>query len=362
MLHLGGAALAAATCAAAAVAPALGALAGAATLAVMALAGRWSIRAERAFDSGRLVESQNVVARRAVDAADAVDGADASDAADATPPARARLAPRLVFLAHLDSKSMRWPTSVAASILLVAAGGIALVAGWSALAALHVASPPGAATAAIAGAVIASSLLAGLMNSTGNESPGAMDNASGVAVLLELASTLPRDAAFAGADLTFVATGAEEIGLAGAMRWIQRHASECAIDRTLFINFDSVGVGESILAMNARGAAPPGDAARAGEPVARFARRVAAAAAIPLRVVPGLLGVGVDTMPIAARGFATITILGDVLGPASRRFHSRRDTIEHLREGSLRRAADLGRALALAWVTATAERPKTAKR
>ncbi|MFN0149563.1 MAG: M28 family peptidase [bacterium] len=339
MLHLGGAACAALTCAAASATPALGALIGTATLAAASLAGRWSIRAERAFDSGRIIESENVVARRAVDATAAAPVPDA-------------LAPRVVFLAHVDSKSMRWPTSVAASLLIGAVAGLALVAGWCALAALHAVPPPGAAAAATAGVVIASAFALGLFNSSGNESPGAMDNASGVAVLLELAGTLPHDAAFDGADLTFVATGAEEIGLAGAMRWIQRHAPECPRGATLFINFDSVGVGEAIVVMNARGAAPVRGDARVRVGIAQLARCVATEVGIALRVVPGLLGVGVDTMPVAARGFATITILGEVLGPASRRFHSRRDTVDHLDEAGLRRAADFGRAIALAWIDA----------
>lgn len=369
-LHLGGAAVAAAACAAAAVAPAFGALLGAAALAALARAGRWSLRAERAFDSGRGVESQNIVARS--DAA-AVPGAEsAARAAHA-----AHAAPRIVFLAHLDSKSMRWPTLVSSSLLLGAAAGLALVTAWCALAALRLAPPPGAVAAAAAGAAIASALVAGLFNAPGDASPGAMDNASGIGVLLELARSLPRDDAFSGVDLTFVATGAEEIGLAGAMRWIARHAGECARERTLFVNFDSVGVGDSLLAMNvcdaatARGGgprlerarvAPAAPAARAAR-IAPIARRVAARDAIPFRVAPGILGVGVDTMPIAARGFATITILGDVLGSASRRFHSPHDTVDHLREAALARAASFGRAVALAWaaeVAASADGAPTA--
>jgi Zn-dependent M28 family amino/carboxypeptidase len=211
--------------------------------------------------------------------------------------------------------------------------------------------PIGPATGAAAVALVTISLAAGLLNSPGNESPGAMDNASGVAVLLALAESLPRDQRLAAADLTFLATGAEEIGLAGAMRWTQRHAEEYPRDATLFINIDSAGVGSKLLLMDAHGRMSVAEDAR-GEStlgVTALARRVAAQERIPLRVVPSILGVGVDTMPIASRGFNTATILGDVLGPASRRIHTSQDTLAHLHETALARAATLAHALAAAW-------------
>jgi Peptidase family M28 len=350
LLHGGGAVLGAAVCAAAAAAPALGAALGAGTLLLLARATRWSRRLERAFDSGPQIESQNIVARRpARDRENA--GARPHDAASDASDANDAPAPHIVVLAHVDSKSMRWPTFVPATLLLVAALTIGVCTAWSILTALGLASPIGPAAAAAAAALVTVSLALGLLNSPGNESPGAMDNASGIAVLLALAERLSRDERLAAAHLTFLATGAEEIGLAGAMRWTQRHAGEYPRDSTLFINIDSAGVGSTLLLMDAHGRKFVAQDARGGPTlrVAELARRVASQEKIPLRIVPSILGVGVDTMPIASRGFNTVTILGDVLGPASRRIHTPRDTILHLHEAGLARAAALAHALAAAW-------------
>ena len=329
LLHGGGAFLGAASCAAAVASPALGAALGAGTLLLLARATRWSRLLERAFDAGPQIESQNIIARRPSRAD--------PRAYDATSAARAQ-APQIVVLAHVDSKSMRWPTFVPATLLIIAALTIGACAAWSALAALAFVPPITPAVGFAAVALVVVSLAAGLLNSPGNESPGAMDNASGVAVLCALAESLPRDASCASADFTFLATGAEEIGLAGAMRWAQRHERDYPRDRTLFINIDSAGVGSKLLLMDAHGRA-----------IAALARLVASEEKIPVRVVPSILGVGVDTMPIASRGFNTVTILGDVLGPASRRIHTSRDTTLHLHEAALAQAARFAHALAVAW-------------
>jgi hypothetical protein len=291
-----------------------------ALLAFLRGAARWSPQIERAFDDGPQIESQNVVARRAADTVGAP--------------------LHLVLLAHLDSKSARWPTFVTAALLIWAALGIVALGAWSFVVVAGWLPPPRAATVLAAALAFALPLFAGLANRAGNESPGAMDNASGLAVLCESARTLAAEPALAGADLTFLATGAEEIGLAGAMRWVQRHESEYPKDATVFINLDSVGVGRRLLAMNVAGSLRD-------RPTRAFVREAAREAGVELRFAPALLGVGVDTMPIAARGFATVTLLGEVMGAASRRFHSRRDTAEHLSEGALLAAARAVLAIAL---------------
>jgi Zn-dependent M28 family amino/carboxypeptidase len=68
--------------------------------------------------------------------------------------------------------------------------------------------------------------------------PGAQDNASGVAVLLELARHLSRlDLPF---RLRFVFFGAEEIGLVGSRAYLEQHQEDLQRCQLLF-NMDSVG-------------------------------------------------------------------------------------------------------------------------
>lgn len=274
--------------------------------------GGWPRAVERGFDDPPRVESQNVSASR---------------------PGTGRR--HVVVMAHLDSKSARWPTFVPASLILVATAttvGLTVAAGGMAA---GVWAFPGPAPFLAFALAAAACLLLALANPTGNESPGAMDNATGLAVLVEAARTCSNDPDLTSVGLTFLGTGAEEIGLAGALRWIQRHGAELDPANVVFVNVDSVGVGRGLLAIDVHDRADFGLHERL--------RAAARAASVDLRIMPFLPGVGVDTMPIAARGFSTVTILGRVLGDASRRIHTARDTSEVLREDAMRDAVEVVR-------------------
>lgn len=71
--------------------------------------------------------------------------------------------------------------------------------------------------------------------------PGANDNGSGVATLLELARAVSgRTFAF---DLAFVAFGDEEIGLVGSKKYLEGLSQQDRLRTVAMINFDMVGVG-----------------------------------------------------------------------------------------------------------------------
>ncbi|MBI3971511.1 MAG: M28 family peptidase [Chloroflexi bacterium] len=77
-------------------------------------------------------------------------------------------------------------------------------------------------------------------------SPGANDNASGTAVLLELARVLSHEPL--GVDLTLIAFGAEELGLLGSAHFVgQLNRAETGRVAAM-LNFDMVGVGDELLA------------------------------------------------------------------------------------------------------------------
>lgn len=287
---------------------------GVAVLAVAASSSRWRRSIERAFDVGPPLVSENVVGRRPVGPS-------------------SHAAPHVVFLAHYDSKSSRYPTFYPAAVILATLGWLVAATAIAGLSALGLTSFP--TPLAAIGWTLAGALLILAWNPSGNESPGAMDNASGLAVLLALVETMPRDPSLAHAELTFLATGAEELGLVGALRWIERHETELHPRRTVFLNVDSVGVGEGLLAIDVRGIAPD------GRPMKRVVREAARKLGVRLRVLRFVPGAGVDTMPIGIRGFATASILGEVIGAPAWRIHSARDTLEPLREAGLEAALRL---------------------
>lgn len=74
--------------------------------------------------------------------------------------------------------------------------------------------------------------------------PGANDNGSGVATLLELARvTSGRTFSF---DITFVAFGDEEMGLVGSRRYVDTISRADRLRTSAMVNFDMVGVGTTM--------------------------------------------------------------------------------------------------------------------
>ncbi len=80
----------------------------------------------------------------------------------------------------------------------------------------------------------------------GVNTPAANDNASGTSVLLELARVVKSRELKLPFDLYFVAFGAEEIGLVGSAYYTQEMTPEERRNTLYMINFDMVGVGDSI--------------------------------------------------------------------------------------------------------------------
>jgi Zn-dependent M28 family amino/carboxypeptidase len=72
--------------------------------------------------------------------------------------------------------------------------------------------------------------------------PGASDNASGVAALLELARYMKGFEILERIGLTFIAFGAEEVGILGSRRYVERHGDELR-HCSLALVFDDLGGG-----------------------------------------------------------------------------------------------------------------------
>ncbi|MDE3172699.1 MAG: M28 family peptidase, partial [Gemmatimonadota bacterium] len=126
-------------------------------------------------------------------------------------------APRVWLVAHLDSKSQRYP------IALRALGAALSLAAWGAMLVVAAAGAAGALPWVV-GAGLAGGLLLAL-GGAGNASPGAVDNASGVAAVLATAERL--DPVLAVGVLI---TDAEDVGLAGAHAWARDRAPGVAVN------------------------------------------------------------------------------------------------------------------------------------
>lgn len=85
----------------------------------------------------------------------------------------------------------------------------------------------------------------GMMNllllKTGNRSPGGLDNAGSLGVLLHMAEVLKRNQPF-HSEIIFLFSGAEELGLQGAFAYLQKHWREIKKEKSYFLNLDCVGI------------------------------------------------------------------------------------------------------------------------
>ncbi len=224
------------------------------------------------------------------------------------------------LVAHLDSKSQRYPLAlrVAGALLTLGAWGIALAtvlarlpqyAWWHAW---FLWLP------AVAGG--------GLLTfaSSGNESPGAVDNASGVAAVLAAAEWLPPTA-----PVGVLITDAEEMGLAGAHAWARGRVPGVAL------NCDTVDDRGPLLLLTA--------GRRPGRITAALAA-AAEAAAIDYLVRPVPPGVLTDGVALSRAGWECAT-LGRATPGTLFRIHTPRDSVEHLEGRSVADAAALLAAL-----------------
>ncbi len=209
--------------------------------------------------------------------------------------------PAVWLVAHLDSKSQ--PVPMLARVL-----GITIVVGcWGAAIAVAAAQTGGWAPGGWWVGVTLLGVLAGLpvaASVVGAASPGAVDNASGVAAVLlaarRLAPSLP---------VGVLLTSAEELGLAGARAWLA--ATPPARDAVI-LNCDGVDDRGYLSVMYSH---------------RRPTRAVDAfPGARARRVLPGIL---VDAVAFADAGWDAVTVCRGTVGTLAR-IHSARDTADRL--------------------------------
>lgn len=222
--------------------------------------------------------------------------------------------PRVWLVAHVDSKSQPVP------MLLRVAGVVVMTLGLV-LAAVAVAAGPSWSAAALVVTWAGAAPL--LLSVAGTRSPGALDNASGVAAVLEAASLLAPDS-----PVGVLITDAEELALAGAAAWA---AAAPDLRGGVALNCDSIDDRGALVAMFTRRrpdrllGAFVAAASECGEPLR--ARRL----------VPGIL---TDSVALAAAGWDTVTLSRGSLRTLLR-IHTRRDSLAALRGTGIPGAAQV---------------------
>lgn len=240
--------------------------------------------------------------------------------------------PTCWLVAHSDSKAQR--LSLRGRVVAIAALGVGTV-GMAVCLVLRVAGPmpvgmvaPWILLTLAGGAAMSLSWSAG-------DSPGAVDNASGIIAAL-VAAELARDRL----DIGVLITGAEEYGMEGARAWT---AGSTRLGN--FVNFDGL---DDRGAFNLMRHQPAGDGATAGT-VSTAALFAAVATAVsgdghPLRRSRLPLGIFVDGSVLAAAGMAGVTLSRGNWGTLGV-VHTARDTPDRV---GVRTAVEAGRLVARA--------------
>jgi uncharacterized integral membrane protein len=209
--------------------------------------------------------------------------------------------PVVWLVAHLDSK---WqPVSMFARVAGVIATALGLI-GLIILALFRVHGHDGVAVTLVLLTWLGASPL--MLSIVGSRNDGTLDNATGVATILEAAESIP-----SGVRVGLLITDAEELGLAGVRAWMRGRPP------VVTLNCDSVDdIGRLTIMYSGRGA----------RELIACMRRVASALGEPLRTIPLIPGVLTDHVPLARAGWPTLTLSrGDIrtLG----RVHTSRDTL-----------------------------------
>lgn len=222
--------------------------------------------------------------------------------------------PRVWLVAHLDSKSQPIPSLLRVIGVVTLATALAVTI---AAVVLTLAGVPlrtlwwiGAAFASLGALPVMASIV-------GDDSDGALDNASGVATVLEAAR-------MQDSPIGVLLPSAEELGLAGARAW--GWARQERGERGIAINCDGVDDTGALTIMYS------------GMSAMEIIDAVRASADEPTRVRRMPLGLLLDSVALSDSGWRSVTVSRGSLA-SLRRVHTREDSLEHLRGDGISRTA-----------------------
>ena len=278
------------------------------SLLLLVLMTRWSPLAEKLYSLSRFghIRSKNILAVHPVQDRNL----------------------NIIFTAHYDSKAQSFSGSF--RFALFGAAGILLAASaMHLMAAIALGYTSDFVVLTLIPACIAA--LAIQFNTTSNASPGAFDNASGVAVMLELAHSFANAAP--NANLAFIATGAEEAGLCGAVALVRDESfiEQFPPERTIVVNLDGIGSRGPIRITDRYGIPP----VKTGVLVSHLCRQIANRFGIDAVTNWLPTGAAMDHIPFSAHGYQSVTLSSAGWNKTFRAMHTRNDVAGNLDVASL---------------------------
>jgi ABC-type multidrug transport system fused ATPase/permease subunit len=271
----------------------------------------------RGLQLGQRFTSANLIARLSLRGAHSEQSTAESKNRDETVPD----VPHLYLVAHYDSKSQHMPLAVRIVLFMLAiSAGLILVV----LTLLDVSS----AFYIPIGLLALASAVPLLFLDVGNDSPGAIDNASSVGLVLHLAEVLARRTDWQDKlHLTILIPSAEEMTLMGSVAYVAAHEEvlreQGRSGGVYILNFDGIGIdGDLYYVGHSR-------QSYSSDRISLLTRVQNACAELDLPLKRfGFIGALFDHIPFAQRGFDAISLI--TVGKASRSVHTPADAIDKL--------------------------------
>jgi hypothetical protein len=229
--------------------------------------------------------------------------------------------PHLYLVAHYDSKSQHMPLVVRMILFMLAIVAGAILAVMTLLDVSSELYIP-------IGLLVLAAAIPLLFLDVGNNSPGAIDNASGVGLVLHLAEVLAQRTDWQDhLHITLLFPSAEELTLMGSVAYVsaqEKMLREQDQNGGLYVlNFDGVGIDGDLYYVG-RSHRPQNDGR-----ISLLARVQAACAELNLPLKRfGFVGALFDHIPFTQRGFDAISLIA--VGRASRSVHTPDDAIDKL--------------------------------
>jgi hypothetical protein len=168
---------------------------------------------------------------------------------------------------------------------------------------------------------------------------GAADNASGVAVVIELVKRIKEQGGLSGYEVIALLTGSEEVGLTGMAHFISGNGRDLDPETTVFLNFDNLGGGR-LHFIRAEGMlwSLPADPEllKIAEETAKNDPRFSEVTGAEFRTLT------LDSLVPASRGFRVLSLMGLNEHMVPTPWHWFDDTLENMDRDMPRLAADFG--------------------
>lgn len=286
---------------------------GVALLAVIFLGFKWSGAFERFGAAGGSDTSYNLVGR--------ITGGD----------------PRatVVLSAHYDSKSQFMPVMVRAALFILGFFNAILLGLWLVASGILAATGTdllGNRAIFYLSLVPAFFLFLLVFNFTGNESPGALDNASGEAVILEAGRVLVQNPP-EHLEVLVCSFGCEEVGLCGSINYLLQHEDELRKRPLFMLNFDMPFSEAGNLFVNTGFELPPRFTSRM---LNSLAREKASQMGFGMKGIYLPVGAAADHMPWIKHGFEATGFVS-----AAPYIHRSSDSLDKINREGLRRSGEV---------------------